>query len=200
MYINEAWPGIYNEGYIHQFQSETTHHILPWNTSQMITQMVPISARIVITCETKSGIPLTTWKKNRKDRLWDQETPILETYFETLTEDSCHDKWHPWILEIYALPERAVGNIRTSIPDMALKLPRYFCLLMERPLGRYFKVWSSYCQATQCKHLYPEGDRSGVRIPKKDKHQHWSRLPPAFITLCWSKLICWFRFSFQWSM
>ena len=33
--------------------------------------------------------------------------------------------------------------------DMALKLSRYFYLLMERPLGRYFQVRSPYYQAAK---------------------------------------------------
>ena len=44
--------------------------------------------------------------------------------------------------------------------NMALKLPQYFNLLMEKPLGCYSHVW------------YPQGDRSGLRKPEKDKHQH----------------------------
>ena len=34
--------------------------------------------------------------------------------------------------------------------DMALKLPQYFYLLMEKPLGLYFQVWSPYYKAAQC--------------------------------------------------
>ena len=54
---------------------------------------------------------------------------------------------------------RDVGNIPTtgsSVRDtlrcanMALKLPRYFYLLMEKPLGRYFQIRFSYYQAAQC--------------------------------------------------
>ena len=56
--------------------------------------------------------------------------------------------------------------------DMTLKLPRYFYLLMEKPLGRYFEVWSPYYQVAQRnqKHLslYHQGDRSGLRKPKKE--------------------------------
>ena len=33
--------------------------------------------------------------------------------------------------------------------NMALKLPKYFYLLMERPLGGYFQFWSPSCQAAQ---------------------------------------------------
>ena len=34
--------------------------------------------------------------------------------------------------------------------DMALKLSQYFYLLMEKPLGHYFQVWSPYYQTAQC--------------------------------------------------
>ena len=51
---------------------------------------------------------------------------------------------------------------------MALKLPWYFYLLMEMPLGRYFQVESPYYQAAQCNQKTPI-DRSGVRKPKKKK-------------------------------
>ena len=44
------------------------------------------------------------------------------------------------------------NSCRDALPyvNMALKLPRYFNLLMEKPLGCYFQVQSPYYQATQC--------------------------------------------------
>ena len=58
------------------------------------------------------------------------------------------------------------NSCRDALPrtNMALKLPQYFYLLMEKPLGRYFQV--CLLQAAQ----YPQGDRSGLGKPKKDKH------------------------------
>ena len=52
--------------------------------------------------------------------------------------------------------------------NMGLKLPWHFYLLMEKPLGCYFQVLSN----TTKKHLFlcPQGDGSGLRKPKKDKH------------------------------
>ena len=43
------------------------------------------------------------------------------------------------------------NSYRDALPcaNMALKLPLYFYLLMEKPLGRYFQVRSPYYQATQ---------------------------------------------------
>ena len=37
--------------------------------------------------------------------------------------------------------------------------------------------------------LFPQGDRSGQRKPKNNKHQHKSEPPPAFISLSQSQLI-----------
>ena len=63
--MSEAWPDIFYEGYIHQsnlnpltkFTSSSRKtefkDILPWNISQMITKIVPISTRIVISYEMK---------------------------------------------------------------------------------------------------------------------------------------------------
>ena len=54
---------------------------------------------------------------------------------------------------------RDLGNIHTTgnscrdaLPyvNKALKLPWYFDLLMEKPLGCYFQVWCPYYQAAQC--------------------------------------------------
>ena len=49
------------------------------------------------------------------------------------------------------------NSCRDALPcaNMALKLPRYFYLLMEKPLGHYFQVWSPYYQATQCNQKTP---------------------------------------------
>ena len=60
--------------------------------------------------------------------------------------------------------------------NMALELPQYFHLLMEWPLDHYFQIWLPNYQLAQCKqktpNLYPQGDRSGLRKPNKDKNQH----------------------------
>ena len=73
---------------------------------------------------------------------------------------------------------RDLRNIHTTenscrdnfMSDVALKLSRYFYLLMEKPHGCYLQVWCPYYQAAQCNHktlvLYPKGDRSGLRKPK----------------------------------
>ena len=38
-------------------------------------------------------------------------------------------------------------------------------------------------------HLHPQGDWSGLRKPKKNKHQNQSKLPPAFLLLSQSQVI-----------
>ena len=56
---------------------------------------------------------------------------------------------------------RNIHTTRNSCRDallranMALKLPRYFYLLMEKHLGHYFQVQSCYYQAAQCKQETP---------------------------------------------
>ena len=65
------------------------------------------------------------------------------------------------------------NSCRDALPcaNMALKLPRYFYLLMEKPLGRYFQVRSSYYQAAQCnqKTPIPVFSRLQVRSEKAKK-------------------------------
>ena len=50
------------------------------------------------------------------------------------------------------------NSCRDALPcaNMALKLPQYFYLLMQKPLGRYFQVRSPYYQARHCdqKNIY----------------------------------------------
>ena len=71
-----------------------------------------------------------------------------------------------------------VKSYRDTLPcaNMTLKVPRYFYLLMEKLLGCHFQVQYPYYQAakTTKKHIfsYPQGDRSDLRKPIKDKNQH----------------------------
>ena len=80
---------------------------------------------------------------------------------------------------------RDLGNIcnignscRDVLPlsNMALKLLQYFYLLMQKPIGCYFKVQSSYFHMAQYNQKtpipYPQGESSDLRKPKKVKHQH----------------------------
>ena len=72
---------------------------------------------------------------------------------------------------------RNIHTTRNSCGDalpytnMALKLCWYFYLLMEKPFGRYFQVWSPYYQVAQCnqKTLIPVSSRQQVRSEKAKK-------------------------------
>ena len=55
----------------------------------------------------------------------------------------------PWDLRnIHTIGNSCRDALSTA--NMALKLPWYFNLLMEKPLGSYFQVPSPYYQAAQC--------------------------------------------------
>ena len=49
------------------------------------------------------------------------------------------------------------NSSRDALPcaNMALKVPQYFYLLMEKPLGRYFQVRSPYYQMAKCSQKTP---------------------------------------------
>ena len=76
---------------------------------------------------------------------------------------------------------RNIHTTRNSCKDafpcanMALKLPWYCYLLMDKPIGCYFQVRSPYYQAAWCNQkipiLYPQGDSSGLR-KTNTYHQH----------------------------
>ena len=63
---------------------------------------------------------------------------------------------------------------RTTMRKIALQLPWYFYLLMEKPLGCYFQVWYLCYLAALCSQEIPTPVSSTwqVRSEKKDKHQH----------------------------
>ena len=70
------------------------------------------------------------------------------------------------------------NNSRNAISflNMPLKLPQYFYLLMEKPLGCSSKLGllTIRCHSAPRKHLflYPPGDSSDLRKPRKDNHEH----------------------------
>ena len=106
----EAWPDIFYEGYIHQFQEYIHQYInsltkftgssrctefkdiLPWNIYQMITKTVPISTRIIISYAMKRSIPLwIRWKVNGNwansmirifqwNQNWDQNDQVSQLF------------------------------------------------------------------------------------------------------------------------
>ena len=90
------------------------------------------------------------------------------------------------------------NSCRDALPcaNMALKLPRYFYLLMEKSLGCYFQVWSPYYQVAQYNQKTPISisSRWQVRSKKAKKrinintyhiyHQHLS----PWASLNWSNI------------
>ena len=82
------------------------------------------------------------------------EAPILEVIFLTLIENSSvvtNDTQGP------QSTHTTENSCRDALPctNMALKLPRYFYLLMEKPLGRYFQARSPYYQTAKCNQKTP---------------------------------------------
>ena len=65
------------------------------------------------------------------------------------------------------------NSCRDALPcaNMALKVLQYFYLLMEKPLGHYFQVWSPYYQVAQCnqKTPIPVSSRWQIRSEKAKK-------------------------------
>ena len=71
--------------------------------------------------------------------------------FGTLTENSTENTQGP------RKYHTTRNSCRDALPcaNMALKLPRYFYMLMEKPPGCYFQVQSPYYQAAQCNQKTP---------------------------------------------
>ena len=78
------------------------------------------------------------------------------------------------------------NSCRDTLPyaNLALKLSKYFYLLMEKPFGHYFQVWSPYYQAPQHnqKIHIPVSSKWQVRSEKAKKGQI-STLIPATISI-----------------
>ena len=135
-------------------------------------------------------------KKKIKIRKAGCESTILNVFSLNFCEPHwqliCHNKWCPGISEIFK-PLDIVAGMHFHVQPGTKSC--YLYLLMEKPLGHYFQIWSLKYQAAQHratkKHLflYPQGDGSGLRKPKKDKHQHWLQLTPAVISPSQPQLI-----------
>ena len=99
--------------------------------------------------------------QKQKGKLWAHEIPILEVIFVTLNKKS----------SIVTNDCREIAKGDASLRSMTLKLPRYFYLLMEKPLNRYFQFQSPYYQAAHCnqKTHIPVSSRWQVRSDKAKK-------------------------------
>ena len=83
--------------------------------------------------------------------------PILEVILATLTVNTSVITLLTFKglrnIPSYSTPEntcRAYTHFHHHVHNMAPKLPQYFYLLMEKPIGCSFHVHSPYYQATQC--------------------------------------------------
>ena len=92
------------------------------------------------------------------------------------------------------------NSCRDALPcaNMVLKLPRYFYLLMEKPLGSKFGLLAIRLHSATRKHPfpYPQGDRSGLRKPISiSNNLSYHRLSSPWVILNWSSNNA--RFSFN---
>ena len=97
-----------------------------------------------------------------------EDALILEVIFVTLTENSS------------VVKNNTQGTLEISTPQEIAVRPhfhvrhgttQYFYLLIEKPFGRYFQVWSPYYQAAQCYHKtpLPVSSKRQVRSEKAKK-------------------------------
>ena len=144
--------------------------ILPWNISQIIMKTIPVSTRIVISYAMKWGIWLwISWKAKS-----------MET--DTITWSEFSNGGKAIVEQILVSQERKkskraglwesqsgiwVGNLTTSMHEHGTK---------TTPVILPVDGEASWLLLTSLarKHLflYPQGDRSSLRNPKKDNHQH----------------------------
>ena len=105
--------------------------------------------------------------------MWVHETPIVEVIFVTLIENWSVITMTPRDLRHIHITGNSCCRDALLCVNMALKLPQYFYLLMEKPLGRYFQVRSPYYQAAQCnqKTPIPVSSRWQARSEKAKKGQ-----------------------------
>ena len=78
---------------------------------------------------------MSSWDTNPWSNFWDPPWELICRIIIHTTGNSCRDA------------------LRCT--NMALKVPWYFYLLMEKPLSCYFQIWSLYYQAAQCTQKTP---------------------------------------------
>ena len=85
-----------------------------------------------------------------KGRLWVHETAILEVIFVTLTENSSA------VSNDFKNIYTTRNSCRNKLPceNLTLKLPWYFYLLMEKPLGCYFGLHKTRQHDETRRHLF----------------------------------------------
>ena len=138
-------------------------------------------------------------KKKSKSQRWALSswgTNPWSNFYDPHWEVIYRNQWSRELRNIH-ITEITVGTHFHA--QHGFKLPHYFYLLMEKPLGSYFQFRSPYYKGEQCNQknlfFYLKDGWSGLRRPKKNKHLHQSKLTTAFISLSQSQLTQRFRFS-----
>ena len=126
-------------------------------------------------------------RSKQKGRLWAHETPFFEVIFVTLTENSSfvtNDTQEPHI----STPTKVAVGTHFHVRHGTKTTPVFFTCWWRSLLvttSKFSLLTIRWHSATR-DHLllYPQGDRSGLRKPKKIKnhsnhtnqsyHQHWS--------------------------
>ena len=83
----------------------------------------------------------------------------------------CRNKWHPGISEISSPPEIArTSNTRTSKREHGTKTTPVFLPAYGEASWSLLPIQSPYSAPRKHLLLYSQGDRSGLKKPKMDKH------------------------------
>ena len=118
------------------------------------------------------NIAIIHWIKNRsKTERWavsSRDTTPWSNFYNLHWELTCHNKWHLGTSETFTTPEKGTQ----FMPNMALKLPQYFYLLMKKRLGHYFQAQSLYYQVAQCKQKTPVPVASRWQV-RSEKAKKW---------------------------
>ena len=127
---------------------------------------------------------LKRWGKNQKGRLRLYETFIcFVTYLicDPLRELICCNKWHPGTVGISTYNKQSCKDVKTNFhaQDRARNTPiflsangEYFWLLSVASSKFGLLTIKRHSAAKKCLFRSPWGDRSGLRRPKMDMHQH----------------------------
>ena len=95
---------------------------------------------------------------------------LMNSFWELLS----HNKWHPGTSEMSAPPESVVGTHfiswhGTKTIPVFLPANGEACWLL---FPSSVSLLSGSTMQPENRFLYPQGDRSDLKKPKKDKHQH----------------------------
>ena len=106
------------------------------------------------------------------------------------------NRWSNFCNPHWEMTPRDLRNIHTTgnscrdalqCKNMVLKLPQYFYLLMEKPLGCYLQAWPPYYQVAECNQRTPilvsswwqfRSDKAKKRISINTNHSYHQRSLP----------------------